>query len=183
MADQETTAFVHEVQEIHTGRVFSLQQERVTLPNGLKTSLEIIRHPGAAAIVPMLGDTEILLLRQYRHAVGRFIWEIPAGTLSRGEAPLQCAKRELQEETGYAAQTFHLLGEVVPVPGYSDERVFLYLARNLRKAYQNLDDDEVLTVKTFSLEDALRMIHRGEIVDAKTVIGLLKAQAYLQPPL
>ena len=176
----DTSVQVHEVREVHRGRVFRLVQESVTLPNGLTTTLEVIRHPGASAMVPMLEDGRVILIRQYRHAVGDMIWEIPAGTLAPGEDPLDCARREVREETGYEAGSLHKLGEMIPVPGYSDERIHLFLATELRVAPQHLDDDEVLEVEPVPLKRALEMIGTGEIVDAKTTIGLLKADAYLR---
>jgi ADP-ribose pyrophosphatase len=175
----DALALVHEVRAIHRGKVFRLDQERVTLPNGFTTTLEVIRHPGASATVGVLPDGRVALLRQYRHAVGRVIWEIPAGTLSPGESPDDCARRELREETGYEGDRFVKLGEMVPIPAYSDETIHLFLATELRKGTQNLDEDEVLRVEPLPFERALEMIRTNEIVDAKTIVGLTLARAYL----
>ena len=172
-------ARVHEVREIHRGKVFRLDQERVTLPNGFTTTLEVIRHPGASAMVGILEDGRVTLIRQYRHAVGRVIWEIPAGTLSPGEDPEECARRELREETGYEGERFDKLGEMVPVPGYSDETIHIFLATGLRSAAQKLDEDEVLQVERLPFDRALEMIRTNEIVDAKTIVGLTLARARL----
>jgi ADP-ribose pyrophosphatase len=169
-------AKVNAVVPIHEGRVFTLQKENITLPNGVTLNIDIIRHPGASAIVPISDAGEVILIRQYRHAVGVFIWEIPAGTLNKGETPLACARRELVEETGFSAQVFAELGQIVPVPGYSDERIHLFLAKGLGLAKQNLDSDELLDVHHVPLNEAIEMIKRGEIVDGKTIAGLLLAE-------
>ena len=164
---------------IRKGRVFDFYAENVTLPNDVTLEMEIIRHPGAAAIVPVLADRRVLLLQQYRHAVGGFIWEIPAGTLDPGEDPLACARRELVEETGYSARHFEKLSEITPLPAYSDERIHLFLARKLQPAEQNLDADEVIQVQEVEFQTALEMIGCGEIQDAKSMAGLLMASAWL----
>jgi len=168
-------AKLNETKTIYNGRVFSLALDNITLPNGVVTELDIIRHPGASAMVPMLNKNTVLLLKQYRYAAGGFIWEIPAGTLNTGESPLGCAKRELIEETGYSADKLEKLTEIVPVPGYSDERIHIFLATDLKKAVQNLDRDEMLNVHEVKMEAALEMIAKGEIMDAKTISGLYLA--------
>ena len=158
------------------GRVLDIGVERVALPGGRETDLEILRHPGAAAIVPITDGGEVLLIRQYRHAVGDYIWEIPAGTREGEEPPLDCARRELIEETGFAADEWTDLGEMVPVPGYSTERIFLYVARALSSADQHLDEDEVITeVRAVPADEALSWAADGTIIDAKTVVGLARA--------
>lgn len=157
---------------IKKGRVFDFFSENITLPSGVTIDMEIIRHPGAAAIVPLLDNNTVLLLKQYRHAVDGFIWEIPAGTLETGEAPLQCAGRELTEETGYTAGQFEKLVELTPLPAYSDERIHIYLARGLSRAQQNLDVDELLSVHPIKLQRSLEMVEEGKIKDAKTIVGL-----------
>ncbi len=165
---------------IHKGRVYELVSENITLENGVTTETEFIHHPGATAIVPMLNETQIILINQYRHALRKFIWEIPAGTLDTEETPINCARRELIEETGYSAQTWKQLAEITPVPGYSDERIYIFLATDLDPAGQSLDSDEILNVHTLKLEEALTMIRNGEIQDGKTISGLFLAYAWLQ---
>lgn len=160
---------------LHRGRVFEMYAENITLENGVTTTIDVLRHPGAAAIVPMLDPETLILIRQYRHAVGEFIWEIPAGTLDPGETPMDCARRELIEETGFSAKTWEALGPIVPVPGYSDERIHLYLATDLTPAAQHLDGDEVLAVHHIGLGEVLEMVFSGRIMDAKTITGLLLA--------
>jgi ADP-ribose pyrophosphatase len=157
---------------VKKGRVFDIYAENITLPNGINMDMEIIRHPGAAAIVPIMDDDTVLLLKQYRHAAGGFIWEIPAGTLDPGEDARQCANRELTEETGYTAQYFEKLTEIIPLPAYSDERIHLFLATGLTQAAQKLDEDELLFVHRVGMHRTMEMIAKGEIQDAKTIIGL-----------
>jgi 8-oxo-dGTP pyrophosphatase MutT (NUDIX family) len=157
---------------IKKGRVFDIFTENISLPNGVTLDMEIVRHPGAAAIVPIMDDHTVLLLKQYRYAIGEFIWEIPAGTLEPGEDARRCAERELIEETGYAADHFERLAEITPLPAYSDERIHLFLATGLTRAAQKLDDDELLYVHRVNLNQAMKMIVQGEIQDAKTITGL-----------
>ena len=166
---------------LHQGRVFRLDKENITLGNGVNVDVEIIRHPGASAIVPFLEENTLLMIKQYRHAVGGFIWEIPAGTLDVGEPPMACARRELIEETGYSAASWRKLGEICPLPGYSDERIHLFLASGLTPALQHLDADEVLEVHRVDFKEAIEMILKGEIQDAKTIAALLIANLAFDP--
>jgi ADP-ribose pyrophosphatase len=165
---------------LHKGRVFALYTEKVALENGVITDLDIVRHPGAAAMVPMTATNTLMMIRQYRHAANGYIWEIPAGTLDPGETPLACAKRELVEEIGYAARTWHKLGEITPVPGYSDERIHIFCAMDLTPAIQHLDSDEILDVHEIPFETAIQMVEQGEIEDAKTLSGLFMASLWIQ---
>lgn len=165
---------------IKKGRVFDITVENVTLPNGVTLDMDIIRHPGAAAIVPVTEDRSVVLLKQYRHAVGAHIWEIPAGTLEPGEDAHRCARRELTEETGFVADNLEKLGEITPLPAYSDERIHIYLATGLHEADQNLDADELLSVHRIDLRQALEMVQSGEIQDAKTLSGLYLAAARME---
>jgi ADP-ribose pyrophosphatase len=174
------TAKINQRAPLHQGRVFLLVRENVTLDNGVTTDLEYIEHPGAAAIVPLIGPGEVLLIKQYRHALKQYIWEIPAGTLDPDEPVTECARRELIEETGYAAEVWQKLGEITPVPGYSDERIHLFLASGLTAARQALDADEVLAVHRMPLANALDLITRGDIQDAKSICGLLLTQKWLE---
>jgi len=165
---------------IHQGKVFKLIRENVTLENGTTTDLEFIEHPGATAIIPFLDDNRIVLLKQYRHALKKYIWEIPAGTLDPQEEIIGCAKRELIEETGYSAGQWHRLGEITPVPGYSNERIHIFLATELQPADQNLDEDEVIRVQAVDFLKAFEMIGDGEIQDAKSIAGLFLASQWLK---
>ena len=165
---------------IHIGRVFTMVKEKVSLANGADTELEVIEHPGAAAIVPFIDTDHILMLRQYRHAVKTNLWELPAGTLDPQESVLICAQRELVEETGYRAANWLEIGEIVPVPGYSNERIHIFLARDMTEEEQNLDEDEIIEVHRFAFDEAIAMIRRGEIQDAKTISGLFLAQQFVK---
>jgi ADP-ribose pyrophosphatase len=169
--------------DLHQGRVFRIVRENVTLDNGVATDLDYIEHPGAAAVVPLITPGEVLLIKQYRHALNQHIWEIPAGTLDPRESVMDCARRELIEETGYTAERWQKLGEITPVPGYSNERVHLFLASELTVARQNLDADEVLVVHRMPFDEAMNMIAVGEIQDAKSICALLLAQKCMHGPL
>ena len=169
------TAKINSRNTIHRGKVFELIRENVTLENGTTTDVEFIEHPGASAIIPFLDDHRIVLLKQYRHALKKNIWEIPAGTLDPQEDIISCAKRELIEETGYSAGQWHRLGEITPLPGYSDERIHIFLATELQPAEQNLDPDEVIQVQEVDFYKALEMIGDGKIQDAKSIAGLFMA--------
>ncbi len=170
------TVTINHRKKIHRGRVFELVTENITLPNGVQIDLDLLHHPGASAIVPMPNKNTVILIKQYRHAVGGFIWEIPAGTLDPEEAPETCANRELVEEIGYSAGALKKLGEIIPVPGYSSERIHLFLATDLTPAKQQLEQDEVLNVHAMPFEKAVSMIFSGEIQDSKTINGLLMAK-------
>ncbi|MBK9946947.1 MAG: NUDIX hydrolase [Nitrospira sp.] len=165
---------------IYTGKVITFNVDTVQLPNGVTADLETIRHPGAAAVVPIKADGTVVLIRQFRHAAGGFIYEIPAGKLAPGEEPIQCAARELEEEVGYRASTFELLSSIFTAPGFADEVIHVYRATGLTKGRQQLDRDEVLDVIEMPLQEAITKIEDGTIRDAKTIVGLqavyIKAQ-------
>ena len=165
---------------IYKGKVFQLVSENITLDNGVTTDMEFVLHPGAAAIVPMLNETQLLLIHQYRHPLRKFIWEIPAGTLDPEENAISCAQRELIEETGYSAKKWEKLGEITPVPGYSNERICIFLATEMEPAGQNLDEDEMLNVQEVKFDEALSMIQKGKIQDGKTISGLFLANTWLK---
>jgi ADP-ribose pyrophosphatase len=158
--------------DIYAGRIVHLSIETVTLPNGATVELEIVHHPGAAAVVALQSDGTVLLVRQYRHAAGDYLLEIPAGTLHPGEDPRDCALRELEEEVGCRAGRLDFLCAIYTTPGFTDERIHLYRAAELTPGAQALDHDEVLDVVAMPLEDAIREIQRGGIRDAKSIVGL-----------
>jgi ADP-ribose diphosphatase len=158
--------------EIYRGRVVNLNLETVTLPNGSTIELEVIRHPGAAAAVPLTDDGNVLLIRQYRHAAGGYIYEIPAGKIDPGEDPLACAAREVEEEIGRRASSLTPMLSFYTTPGFTDEVIHLFLATGLTPGTQSLEQDEVLEVVEMPLEQAIRHIADGTIRDAKTIIGL-----------
>jgi ADP-ribose pyrophosphatase len=159
-------------ERIYAGKVLILNRETVTLPNGQSTELEIIRHPGASAVVPIKDDGTVVLIRQFRHAAGGFIYEIPAGKLHLQEDPLICAARELEEEVGYRAGQLELLTSIWTAPGFTDEIIHIYRGTGLQPGCQQLDRDEVLEVVEWPLEKAIVGIQNGTIRDAKTIIGL-----------
>jgi ADP-ribose pyrophosphatase len=160
------------VRNIYTGKVVTLNVDTVQLPNGVTVDLETIRHPGAAAVVPIKDDGTVVLIRQFRHAAGGFIYEIPAGKLSPGEDPLHCAARELEEEVGYRAASFELLSSIFTAPGFADEVIHVYKATGLTQGRQQLDRDEVLEIVEMPLEQAITSIQDGTIRDGKTIVGL-----------
>lgn len=164
------------VRDIYRGRIVHLTTEDVELPNGHRIELEIVRHPGAAAVAALDDDGHVTLLRQYRHAVGDYLWEVPAGKLDGGEAPRACAERELLEEAGLAAERFEAVGSMVTCPGFCDEVIHLFIATRLRRGTQALGADEVIdAVRSVPLGEAMAMIGRGEIRDAKTIAALVQA--------
>ena len=169
------TAIINSRASIHRSKVFELVRENITLENGTTTDVEFIEHPGAAAIIPFVDDIRIVLLKQYRHALKNYIWEIPAGTLDPREDIISCAKRELIEETGFSAGQWQKLGEITPLPGYSDERIHIFLARELQPANRKLDPDEIIQTQEVPLYQALEMIGEGKIQDAKSIAGLFMA--------
>ncbi|HLK10319.1 MAG TPA: NUDIX hydrolase [Candidatus Binatia bacterium] len=169
------------VRQLYKGRIVDLRLETVTLPNGTTAPLEIVRHVGAAAVAAVDGEGRVVLIRQYRHAAGGFIWELPAGVLaSPDEPPAACAGRELEEEVGLTAGELRPLGTILTTPGFTDERIHLFLARDLRAGRRAHEVDEVIAeVRRVPLPDALVMVRRGEIVDGKTIAGLHLAAAAL----
>lgn len=174
------TTKINKSRLILKGRVFNLFRDNITLVNGVTVDLDVIRHPGAAAIVAMDHDQNVILIKQYRYAVDDFIWEIPAGTLNANESALSCARRELTEETGFSAKAWEKLSKLIPVPGYSDEQITIFLATDLRPAEQKLDQDEILNIHKIPWREALEMIHNGQIQDAKSISGLSLADHRLK---
>lgn len=160
---------------IYRGRVIDLSVEEVELPNGQVCELELIGHPGAAAVVPVDADGSVLMVRQYRHATGGWLLEVPAGKLDGPEPPEACALREVEEETGFKPGHLEPLGWVWTTPGFTNERIWLFLATRLTPARQSLQNDEVLHVERLPLAQAVEMAARGEIHDSKSVCALLRA--------
>lgn len=163
-------------ERVYEGRLLKIDRDRVLLPNGGTTDLEMVRHPGASAVVPFVSDEEILLVRQFRYAAQGFILEVPAGTLNKGEAPEVCARREVEEEVGHSAGRLLKIGSIYTTPGFTDEVIHLFVARDLTQARQMLDADEVLTVERLPFRRALELVRLGEIVDSKTICALLLAR-------
>jgi len=157
---------------IFQGRFLKVLRDQVQLSDGTVSHREYIQHPGAAAVLPILNSGEILMIRQYRHAVKKVFWEIPAGKRDSGEEPLLTARREVQEETGYQVSNLELLTVIHPVIGYSDEEIFLYKGTGLVPGPQKLDHGELIEIATFSSEQLQKMVKNGEITDVKTLISL-----------
>ena len=172
---------------VFRGRVITLNTDRVRFPDGSEGQLDTIRHPGAAAVVPMIDsptdpDPRILLLRQFRHAADGVIWEVPAGTLEAGEPPERCAHRELLEEAGCQAGSLQYLTQILVAPGYTDERIHLYLATDLKRGEARPERDEFITVHEFRWSEVGRMIRQREIIDAKSLIALMYVQCFCRLP-
>ena len=164
---------------VYEGKILNIELDQVTLPNGHQTELEMIHHPGAAAVVPLLEDGRVVLIYQYRYAAGGYIYEIPAGKLDPGEDPVDCAKRELKEETGYTAGRYRKLVSFLTTPGFCDEIIHVYLAESLIPGDQKLEAGEVLEIKKFPFKKSLEMIEQGLIKDGKSIIGLHSSYLYL----
>ena len=165
---------------IYRGRLITLCREPVQLPGGNRLELDIVHHPGGAVIVPLRGDGQVCLLWQYRYAVGGEIWEVPAGCIDPADGtPLQAARRELQEETGLTAASWLELGALWPSPGFCDERLVLYLARDLTQSRPTVEADELIEMRWLPLLQALTMAADGRISDAKSVAALFRARTVL----
>ena len=167
----------------YNGRVLNVDLDRVRFPNGTVGELEMIRHPGASAVLPFASDPrgedpQLLLIRQYRYAAERFIYEIPAGRLDPGETPLACAVRELLEETGCTAERVEHLITIFTTPGFTDEKIHLFMATGLAMGESQLEADEFIEVVTRPLSEVLRLIEQGEVVDGKTIVAILYAAGF-----
>lgn len=159
---------------LFSGRIFEVGLEEHRLPNGRQATFEVIRHPGGAAVLPVLCDGRILLISQYRPVVGAMIYEIPAGRFEPGESPVDCVARELVEETGYRAEEFSALGSLWSAVGFCDERVELFVASGLHRVVSSPEPDEVIELAPMFLSEALQRLEHGEILDSKTQIALLR---------
>lgn len=166
----------HEIKKIYEGRVFSVSVETITLPKGQQLKAEIVRHPPSVVIIPITAEGDVVLVRQYRHAIGRWLWELPAGSLDPGEQAEQAAVRECHEEINLIPNKVERLGAFFPTPGYCDEEMIVFKATGLRvprgDEQAHADEDEDIEPKAFALDDLRRMIAIGEIVDLKTVAGI-----------
>jgi len=165
---------------IYDGRVVKLRVDKVILEDGQPATREVVEHRGAAAIVPLLTDNQVVLVRQYRYPIGLELLEIPAGTLEINEAPYQCAMRELTEETGFACKELTKISECYIAPGYSTEKIHFYLAKELTRSSAHPDEDERIKVEIITLPAVLEKIRKGEICDAKTICAIFRALDYVQ---
>ncbi len=162
-------------QTVFTGKILTVRYDKVRLPNGHEATREVVAHPGAVAVVPVTADGDVILVRQYRYPVAQELLEIPAGKLDKGEQPEACAHRELEEETGYRAGRLEHLATFYTGPGFTDEIMHLYLARDLVPTAQNPDEDEFVNIEQYTPAQLKAMMAEKKIIDAKTLVGLLMA--------
>jgi ADP-ribose pyrophosphatase len=170
-------------ERLYSGRIVNLDRDTVRFPDGSLGRLEMLRHPGASAVVPFLDaptadDPRVILIRQFRHAADGYIWEIPAGRLDSGEPPETCAHRELEEEAGARATTLEYLTTIYTTPGFTDERIHLFMASDLVRVAPRREADEFMEVQERRWSDVMGMIRNGEIKDGKTLIALLFVQSF-----
>jgi ADP-ribose pyrophosphatase len=158
---------------IYQGRVFGVRRDEIIEPTGVRVTREVITHPGSVVVLPVLPDRRIVLIRQYRHATRQFLWELVAGRMERGENPRRAAGRELIEETGYRSKRFRVFLDVFPTPGFLEERMYILLAEGLTLGEAEPEEDEKITVKSFTRKELEKMIRTGTLRDAKSIAGLL----------
>lgn len=172
----ERTAVLEARRTLYQGRIFTLEVDRVRLPSGHTVDMEIVRHPGSVVLLPMVSTTDIILIRQYRYTIDRWIWELPAGSLKPGENPDEAAARECEEEVGLFPERVERLRSFYPTPGFCNEEFIFYRCSQLRPpdatSTAHKDEDEDLEPRTFALTEARQLVERGEIVDLKTAVGL-----------
>lgn len=164
---------------VYQGKAFDVRREQLLLPDGKTTWFDLVVHPGAVTLIPVDAQGRVLFIRQYRHAVGKELLELPAGTLEIGEDPAACAAREVREETGMSAGKLTKVGEFFLVPGYSTEYMYIYLARDLQPDPLPGDEDEFITVEPFPLDELPRLVSQGLIQDAKSLAALALADPFL----
>ncbi|MEW6171270.1 MAG: NUDIX hydrolase [Candidatus Omnitrophota bacterium] len=157
---------------IYKGKLLEVFSKKIRLPNNYIASFEVIKHPGAALIIPFLNKDSLIMLRQFRPVVNTYLYELPAGTLDKNESLLSCAKREIIEEIGYSAKKITKLGEIYPVPGYSTEKIVIYKAQNLKRQERTPEKDEVLEIFIFNKNKIKKLFKSGKIIDAKTICAL-----------
>ncbi|GKX31824.1 ADP-ribose pyrophosphatase [Vallitalea longa] len=169
-----------ERKEVFNGKRVKLVIDKLRMPTGKEVNWELVTHPGAAAIIPVDNEGNIIMVRQYRNAADDYVLEIPAGGLEVGEDPSICAKRELEEETGYKSDNIEFLLKFYSSIGISDEMISIYVATDLQESVQNLDDDEYVTIERYKLDELINMIYTGELTDCKTITGLLAYKCKLE---
>jgi ADP-ribose pyrophosphatase len=168
-----TTGKILHSKVLYKGPIFGVRRDEVLEPNGLRTTREVITHPGSVVVMPVLPDGRIILIRQYRHAARRFLWELVAGRMDPGESVRQAAARELIEETGYRAKRLRVFLDLFPTPGFLEERMYILLAEGLTLGKAEPEEDEKIVAKTYTRAELEKMIHRGVLRDAKSIAGLL----------
>ena len=162
---------MEKAKHIFKGKLLNIYTKRARLPNGYVVNLELVSHPGAVLVIPFISKDRVIILRQFRPVVGLYLYELPAGTLERGECGADCARRELIEETGYSAQRLISLGHILPVPGYSTERISIYKAAGLRRTHRTRQKDEIIRKVIVTRQKVKRLFKEGHMVDAKTICG------------
>ncbi|HEV3157743.1 MAG TPA: NUDIX hydrolase [Candidatus Baltobacteraceae bacterium] len=167
---------IYSTQRIHEGRVLNLRLDEIDSYTGGKRRVEVVEHVGGVGIIAQPTPSSIVLVRQYRHAVGQYLWEIPAGMIDRGEDPVETARRELIEETGFRAQGFRQIRVVFPSPGFCNERIHIFLAEGLTVGEAQPEDDERIEIRVWDLDEAWALVERDELLDGKTQIALAWAQ-------
>jgi ADP-ribose pyrophosphatase len=171
---QENPAQVLETRTIYTGRIFTVEVDRVRLPHGPEVNMELVRHPGSVVLLPLASPNELILVRQYRHAVGRYLWELPAGSLEAGEDPAEGARRECHEEIGLVPGRMELVASLYPTPGFCTELMHFFRCTDLTRpsTIAKQDEDEHLEPRAFTLEAIREMVRTGDVVDMKTALGV-----------
>jgi ADP-ribose pyrophosphatase len=174
------TAKILSSEMVYQGKVFGVRRDEVLEPDGLRTTREVITHPGSVVVLPVLPDGRIVMVRQYRHATRQYLWELVAGRSEPEETPKQGAARELLEETGYRAKRFKIFLDVFPTPGFLEERMYLLLAEGLTAGEAQPEEDEKIEVRAFKLKDLKQMIKSGRLRDAKSIAGILYYLTFLR---
>lgn len=173
MAKASQTSQILSSETIYEGPIFGVRRDQVLEPGGLRTTREVITHPGSVVVLPLLADGRMLLIRQYRHATRQYLWELVAGRMDPGESPREAAAREMMEETGYRAKKFKIFLDVFPTPGFLEERMYILLAEGLTLGEARPEEDEKITAKAFTPAEVESMMRRGKLQDAKTIAGVL----------
>jgi ADP-ribose pyrophosphatase len=172
-AEPSESSIILSSETIYDGPIFGVRRDQVLEPGGLRTTREVITHPGSVVVLPLLPDGRILLIRQYRHATRQYLWELVAGRIDAGESPREAAAREMIEETGYRVKKLKIFLDVFPTPGFLEERMYILLAEGLTPGQARPEDDEKITAKAFSHAQIESMIRTGKLRDAKTIVGVL----------
>jgi ADP-ribose pyrophosphatase len=169
----KATAKILSSKVLYKGQIFGVRRDEVLEPTGMRTTREVITHPGSVVVMPVLPDRRIILIRQYRHAARQFLWELVAGRIDPGESVRQAAARELIEETGYRAKRLRVFLDLFPTPGFLEERMYILLAEGLTPGEAEPEEDEKIVVKAYTRAELKKMIQRGVLRDAKSIAGLL----------
>ena len=177
---EKRRAQILKTEVLYQGKVFRLQRDTVIEPGGVQAERDIIVHPGSVVVLPIFNDGRVLLIRQYRHSVGEFLWELVAGRKEPHESPLAGARRELLEETGYTAKRLRKLMRVVPTPGFVNEWMWIFAAEGLTEDAAQPEEDEKITARIFTLKQVEKMIQRGTLRDAKSICGILYYKRFVK---